>query len=97
MPSTRLEADFPWVLGEVRQARERGDVRVVVAGPNAFVYFLDSEAPLAVDAIDRRAPSLVDDLSLRLVVVEGEHQFQVATFRTEADYRDGRHPSQVRH
>jgi hypothetical protein len=58
-----LEADFPWVLGEVRQARERGDVRVVVAGPNAFVYFLDSEAPLAVDAIDRRAPSLVDDLS----------------------------------
>ena len=58
-----LEADFPWVLGEVRQARERGDVRVVVAGPNAFVYFLDSEAPLAVETIDRRAPSLVDDLS----------------------------------
>src|SRR5215470_14133324 len=58
-----LEADFPWVLGEVRQARERGDVRVVVAGPNAFVYFLDSEAPLAVETIDRRARSLVDDLS----------------------------------
>lgn len=30
-----------------------------------------------------------------LVVIEGGHQFQVATFRAEADYRDGRHPEQV--
>jgi tRNA nucleotidyltransferase/poly(A) polymerase len=30
-----------------------------------------------------------------MVVVEGGHQFQVATFRDEADYRDGRHPEQV--
>ena len=30
-----------------------------------------------------------------MVVVEDEHQFQVATFRAEADYRDGRHPEQV--
>ena len=30
-----------------------------------------------------------------MVVVEGEHQFQVATFRAEADYQDGRHPEQV--
>jgi poly(A) polymerase len=30
-----------------------------------------------------------------VVVVEGAHQFQVATFRAEADYRDGRHPEQV--
>ena len=58
-----LEEDFPWILGEVRQARERHDVRVVVAGSNAFVYFLDTEAPLPLEAIDRRAPSLVDDLS----------------------------------
>jgi len=58
-----LEADFPWVLGEVRQARERDGLRIVVAGSNAFVYFLDSAEPLAVEAIDRHAPSLVDDLS----------------------------------
>jgi hypothetical protein len=58
-----LEKDFPWLLGELRQAQERDGVRVIAAGPNAFVYFLDSEAPLAVEAIDRRAPSLVDDLS----------------------------------
>src|SRR5262249_1609254 len=30
-----------------------------------------------------------------MVVVEGEQQFQVATFRAEADYQDGRHPEQV--
>jgi hypothetical protein len=58
-----LEEDFPWILGEVRQARERHGVRVVVAGSNAFVYFLDTETPLPLEAIDRRAPSLVDDLS----------------------------------
>jgi poly(A) polymerase len=30
-----------------------------------------------------------------MVVLEGRHQFQVATYRAEADYRDGRHPEQV--
>jgi len=30
-----------------------------------------------------------------MVVLEGGHQFQVATFRAEADYRDGRHPERV--
>jgi tRNA nucleotidyltransferase/poly(A) polymerase len=30
-----------------------------------------------------------------LIVVEDEHQFQVATFRAEADYRDGRHPESI--
>jgi poly(A) polymerase len=30
-----------------------------------------------------------------IVVVEARHQFQVATFRAEADYRDGRHPERV--
>jgi poly(A) polymerase len=30
-----------------------------------------------------------------LLVREGEHEFQVATFRAEADYQDGRHPQQV--
>ena len=30
-----------------------------------------------------------------MVVVEDGHQFQVATFRAEADYMDGRHPEQV--
>src|SRR5581483_1363964 len=30
-----------------------------------------------------------------LLVLEGGHEFQVATFRAEADYQDGRHPEQV--
>jgi poly(A) polymerase len=30
-----------------------------------------------------------------MLVLEGGHQFQVATFRAEADYRDGRHPDQI--
>ncbi len=31
-----------------------------------------------------------------IVVVEGGHQFQVATFRAEADYRDGRRPETIK-
>ena len=58
-----LESDFPWLMGEVKQAHERDDVRVVVAGPNAFVYFVDADAPLPVEAVDERAPTLVDDIS----------------------------------
>jgi poly(A) polymerase len=30
-----------------------------------------------------------------IIVLEKEHQFQVATFRAEADYQDGRHPEHV--
>src|SRR5262249_13836495 len=44
-----LEVDYPWLLGEIRQARERDGVRVVVAGPNAFVYFVDGEDPLTLE------------------------------------------------
>jgi poly(A) polymerase len=31
-----------------------------------------------------------------MIVVENDHQFQVAAFRAEADYKDGRRPEQVR-
>jgi hypothetical protein len=58
-----LESDFPWLMGEIKQARERDDVRVVVAGPNAFVYFVDTDEPLTIEAIDARAPTLADDIS----------------------------------
>src|SRR5439155_719321 len=42
-----IEEGFPWVLGEVKEARERDNVRVICAGPNAFIYFVDDAAPLA--------------------------------------------------
>lgn len=58
-----LESDFPWTVGEVREARQRGGVRVIAAGPNAFVYFLDSTEPLGIETIDARFPGLVDEIS----------------------------------
>jgi len=58
-----LEHDFPWVLGELKEARERGALRVVSAGPNAFIYFLDVDAPLTLEQIDDRAPGLAEELS----------------------------------
>ncbi len=58
-----LERDFPSMLGELPEARQEDGVRVVAAGPNAFVYFLGSEQPLTLDQIDQRYPGLADDLS----------------------------------
>jgi hypothetical protein len=58
-----LERDFPWVLGGTRGVREHGGIRVVSAGPNAFVYFLEVAAPTRLEWIDERFPGLVEDLS----------------------------------
>ena len=58
-----LEDDFPWLLGELKEAREQGSVRVIAAGPNAFVYFLDQAEPLDLDAIEARFPGLPEELS----------------------------------
>jgi Type I phosphodiesterase / nucleotide pyrophosphatase len=58
-----LESDFPWLLGEVKEARQQGGVRVIAAGPNAFVYFLDDPQPLTLERIDERFPGLVDDVA----------------------------------
>lgn len=58
-----LEDDFPWLLGELKEARERGGVRVICAGPNAFIYFLDAAEPLTLDGIEARFPGLADELS----------------------------------
>jgi hypothetical protein len=43
---------------DVREACERGGVRVVSAGPNAFVYFLETSEPLLLGAIEVRWPGL---------------------------------------
>jgi Type I phosphodiesterase / nucleotide pyrophosphatase len=58
-----LEDDFPWLLGELKESRESGDVRVIAAGPNAFVYFLDAAEPLTLEQIEMRFPSLAEELS----------------------------------
>jgi hypothetical protein len=58
-----LEDDFPWMLGKVKEAREQGDVRVIAAGPNAFVYFLDDPAPLGIERIEQRFPGLAEEIA----------------------------------
>jgi hypothetical protein len=58
-----IEDGFPWVLGEVKEARERDNVRVIAAGPNAFVYFVDDDAALPIERIEARWPGLAEQLS----------------------------------
>jgi len=75
-----------WVGGCVRDfllGREPDDYDVVT-----------SALPEQIEALFRRTIPVGRKFGV-LIVVEGEHQFQVATFRAEADYRDGRHPEQV--
>lgn len=58
-----LERDFPWAVGELPEAEQRAGVRVVSAGPNAFVYFLTDREPLALEELDRRFPGLADEIA----------------------------------
>jgi hypothetical protein len=58
-----LESDFPWILGEVKEARQEHDVRVIAAGPNAFVYFLDRPVPLSLEDIEARYPGLAEEIA----------------------------------
>lgn len=58
-----LERDFPWVLGGSRGVREHAGIRVISAGPNAFVYFLESEEPLTLEQIEARFPALATRIS----------------------------------
>ena len=58
-----LERDFPRLLGETPESRERAGIRVISAGPNAFVYFLDSPEPLMLEDIEKRFPALATAVS----------------------------------
>jgi hypothetical protein len=58
-----LEQDFPWVLGGTRSVREHDGIRVIAAGPNAFVYFLETEEPLLLERIEARYPGLASRIS----------------------------------
>ncbi|MGB7749551.1 MAG: CCA tRNA nucleotidyltransferase [Verrucomicrobiia bacterium] len=67
--------------------------------------FLLGREPLDYDIATSARPEQIEKLFKRtmavgrkfgvMVVIENGRQFQVATFRAEADYRDGRHPEQV--
>src|SRR5436189_6227096 len=75
-----------WVGGCVRDfllGREPGDYDIVT-----------SALPEQIEKLFKRTIAVGRKFGV-LVVVEGEQQFQVATFRAEADYQDGRHPETV--
>lgn len=50
------------LLGD-REAYERGAVRVISAGPNAFLYVVDTAEPLELDQLEARFPGLAEQIS----------------------------------
>src|SRR6266568_7305509 len=75
-----------WVGGCVRDyllGREPGDYDVAT-----------SALPQQVERLFERTIPVGQKFGVMLVV-EGGRQFQVATFRAEADYQDGRRPEQI--
>jgi poly(A) polymerase len=82
------QAGYPsfWVGGCVRDGllgRTPGDYDIVTAA-----------LPEQVEGIFRRTVPVGRKFGV-VVVLEAGHQYQVATFRAEGDYQDGRHPGQV--
>jgi len=45
------------------EAHEQDGIRVISAGPNAFLYVLDGKEPYDVDALEQRFPGLAEKLS----------------------------------
>ena len=45
------------------EAYEKDGVRVITAGPNAFLYVVESREPLDLEALERRLPGLAENLS----------------------------------
>ncbi len=75
-----------WVGGCVRDfllKREPGDYDIAT-----------SALPDEIEKLFKRTIAVGRKFGV-MVVVEDKQQFQVATFRVEADYRDGRHPESV--
>lgn len=58
-----LERDYPRLVGELPESHEVDGVRIIGAGPNAFVYFLETEEPVTLEWIDQRWPGVVDEIS----------------------------------
>jgi len=82
------EAGFPafWVGGCVRDfllGRQPGDYDIATAA-----------LPEQVERLFKRTIAVGRKFGV-VVVVEKGRQFQIATFRAEADYQDGRHPGRV--
>ncbi len=72
-----------------------GCVRDFLLGREPDDYDLSTNAvPEQIEKLFPRTISVGRQFGV-VVVLEGGRQFQVATFRAESDYQDGRHPGQV--
>ncbi len=72
-----------------------GCVRDFLLGrePDDFDIATDAK-PAQVEKLFKRTVAVGRKFGV-MIVVEGGHQFQVATFRAEADYQDGRRPEKI--
>jgi poly(A) polymerase len=72
-----------------------GCVRDFLLGREPQDYDIATDArPEQVEKLFKRTLAVGRKFGV-MIVVEGGHQFQVATFRAEADYQDGRRPTRV--
>ena len=72
-----------------------GCVRDFLLGREPQDYDIATDArPEQVEKLFKRTLAVGRKFGV-MIVVEGKHQFQVATFRAEADYQDGRRPAKV--
>jgi len=72
-----------------------GCVRDVLRGRSPEDYDIVTDAlPGQVEKLFERTIPVGKQFGI-LVVIEGGHQFQVATFRAESGYKDGRRPSEI--
>jgi poly(A) polymerase len=73
-----------------------GCVRDLLLGREPVDYDISTSAlPEQTEALFKRTVAVGRKFGV-MIVIEGDQQFQVATFRAEADYRDGRHPEHVK-
>src|SRR5208282_1635276 len=72
-----------------------GCVRDFLLGREPQDYDIATDArPEQVEKLFKRTIAIGRKFGV-MIVVEAKHQFQVATFRAEADYQDGRRPGKV--
>ena len=58
-----LDEDFGTTIEGDARTSERDGIRIISAGPNAFVYFLDTPDPLTLAEIEARYPHLAENVS----------------------------------
>jgi poly(A) polymerase len=100
MPANPPEAIAKKIVERLQQAGFAafwvgGCVRDFLLGrePQDFDIATDAK-PEQVEKLFKRTVAVGRKFGV-MVVVEGGHQFQVATFRAEADYQDGRRPEKI--